>query len=53
MLAHAIWFYKLKGGSLTTVVFWCISECVRENKNRMSKYGHVFPLYQITKKENV
>lgn len=44
MLAHAIWFYK----SSTTVVFRCISEWVRQNKTRMSKYGHVFPLYQIT-----
>lgn len=53
MPVHAICFYKPKGGSLTAVVFWCISECVRQNKNRMSKYGRVFPLCQITMKGNV
>lgn len=51
MLAHVICFYKPKGGSLTTVVFWCISECVRQNKNRNSKYGHVSPIVHDCNKE--
>lgn len=40
MLAHAIWFYKRKSRHLTTLVFWCISGCVRQDEqtgNRMSK----------------
>lgn len=48
MLAYAIWFYKPKEGYLNTVVFGCISGCVTQNINRMSKYDHVFLLCWIT-----
>lgn len=49
MLAHAIWFYKRKSRHLTTLVFWCVSGCVRQDEqtgNRMSKMGEgaTFPV---------
>lgn len=41
MRAHGIRFYKPKGGSVTTVVFRCIIECVRHKK--VNKCDRVFP----------